>query len=209
MRLRHSIQTLSGRQRRPEGGGDPRPPWRGNPALFRRTRKIDSICFASQSTWSAPRTEQISSSDNAKLLKSRISVSSPLWTSRQDDRSLAAVLFGTRAKPSDLSARRSSQALTTSGKAWDPAAKLATNMEVILNGISHYGAHRLCKRALYSCRRAVRTRVTFGQVLPCRKAHLATYRKARKLISLRADDIGRALLLTQPLPGRQLPVVSA
>jgi hypothetical protein len=56
-----------------------------------------------------------------------------LWTSRQDDRSLAVVLFGTRVKPSDLSAHGSSQALMTGRKVWDPVEKLATDMEVILN----------------------------------------------------------------------------
>jgi hypothetical protein len=56
-----------------------------------------------------------------------------LWKSRQDDRSLAVVLFGTRVKPSDLSAHGSSQALMTRGKVWDPVEKLATDMEVILN----------------------------------------------------------------------------
>lgn len=56
-----------------------------------------------------------------------------LWTSRQDDRSLAVVLFGTRVKPSDLSAHGFSQTLMTGGKVWDPVDKLATDMEVILN----------------------------------------------------------------------------
>jgi hypothetical protein len=53
------------------------------------------------------------------------------------------------------------------------------------------------------------TRVTFGQVLLCRKKHLATYIKLGKALCLRIEDIGRVLLLTQPRPGRQLPVVSA
>ena len=54
-----------------------------------------------------------------------------------------------------------------------------------------------------------RTQVTFGLVLPCRKKHLATYIKLGKALSLRVEDIGRRRLLTQPRPGRQLPVVSA
>jgi hypothetical protein len=33
--------------------------------------------------------------------------------------------------------------------------------------------------------------------------------KPEKSLSLKVDDIGRARLLTQPRPGRQLPVVSA
>ena len=59
------------------------------------------------------------------------------------------------------------------------------------------------------CQRAYRTRVTFGLVLPCRKTRLATYMQTRNAISLRVEDIGRRRLLTQPRPGRQLPVVSA
>jgi hypothetical protein len=54
-----------------------------------------------------------------------------------------------------------------------------------------------------------RTQVTFGHVLPCRKAHLATYCKHGKALSLRVDDIGRRRPLTRRRPGRQLPVVSA
>ena len=59
------------------------------------------------------------------------------------------------------------------------------------------------------CRPAYRTRVTFRLVLLCRKTRLATYMKPEKALSLKVDDIGRARLLTQPRPGRQLPVVSA
>jgi hypothetical protein len=59
------------------------------------------------------------------------------------------------------------------------------------------------------CQRAYQTRVTFGPVLLCRKKHLATYCKLGNALSLRVDDIGRRRLLTQPRPGRQLPVVSA
>jgi hypothetical protein len=55
-----------------------------------------------------------------------------LWTSRQDDRSLAVILFGTRVNASDLSAHGPSQVLMTGAKVWDPVDKLATDMEVIL-----------------------------------------------------------------------------
>jgi len=49
----------------------------------------------------------------------------------------------------------------------------------------------------YSCRRAPPTRVTFGQVLPCRKAHLAPYIKPEKALLLKVDDIDRTQLLVR------------
>jgi hypothetical protein len=55
----------------------------------------------------------------------------------------------------------------------------------------------------------IQTRVTFGQVLLCRKKHLATYIKPGNALSLRIEDIGRRRLLTQPRLSRHLPVVSA
>jgi hypothetical protein len=54
-----------------------------------------------------------------------------------------------------------------------------------------------------------RTQVTFGPYFRAEKKHLASYSKPRRAISLKVDDIGRRRLLTQPRPGRQLPVVSA
>jgi hypothetical protein len=41
------------------------------------------------------------------------------------------------------------------------------------------------------------------------KSILPTYIQAGKALFLRVEDIGRRRLLTQPRPGRQLPVVSA
>lgn len=56
-----------------------------------------------------------------------------LWTSRQDDRSLAVVLFGTRVKSSDVSAVGYSQPLMAAGKVWEPVEKLATDLGVVLS----------------------------------------------------------------------------
>jgi hypothetical protein len=56
-----------------------------------------------------------------------------LWTSRQDDRCQAVVLFGDRIAPSDLSVVGTSQELMPSGKVWDVVDTLATDMDVILS----------------------------------------------------------------------------
>jgi hypothetical protein len=55
-----------------------------------------------------------------------------LWTSRQDDRCNAVVLFGPRIKPSDFSITGTSTTLMTAGVVWDPVNQLATDMDVIL-----------------------------------------------------------------------------
>lgn len=55
-----------------------------------------------------------------------------LWTSRQDDRCNAVVLFGSRIKPSDFSVTGTSTTLMTAGVVWDPVNQLATDMDVIL-----------------------------------------------------------------------------
>jgi hypothetical protein len=56
-----------------------------------------------------------------------------LWTSRQDDRCNALVLFGSRIDPSDFSAAGISTTLMTAGVVWDPVNQLATDMDVILS----------------------------------------------------------------------------
>ncbi len=56
-----------------------------------------------------------------------------LWTSRQDDRCNAVVLFGSRILPSDFSVTGTSTTLMTAGVVWDPVTQLATDMDVILN----------------------------------------------------------------------------
>lgn len=56
-----------------------------------------------------------------------------LWTSRQDDRCNAVVLFGSRINPTDLSVRGPSTTLMTAGVVWDPVAQLATDMGVLLS----------------------------------------------------------------------------
>jgi hypothetical protein len=55
-----------------------------------------------------------------------------LWTSRQDDRSLAVVLFQTRVQTTDLSAKSPSIPLIESGTVWAPVDVLATELGVIL-----------------------------------------------------------------------------
>lgn len=56
-----------------------------------------------------------------------------LWTSRQDDRCNAVVLFGSRIEPSEFSATGTSTTLMTAGVVWDPVSQLAINMDVILS----------------------------------------------------------------------------
>ena len=59
------------------------------------------------------------------------------------------------------------------------------------------------------CQRAYQTRVTFGLYSRAEKGISPLTCKPGKALSLRVEDIGRRRLLTQPRPGRQLPVVSA
>ena len=55
------------------------------------------------------------------------------WTSRQDDRSQAVVLFGTRVQPSDILAARDSTPLIENGAVDDLARALATDLGVLLD----------------------------------------------------------------------------
>ena len=55
------------------------------------------------------------------------------WTSRQDDRSQAVVLFGTRVQPSDIVAAGGSTPLIENGAVYDLARILATELGVLLD----------------------------------------------------------------------------
>ena len=55
-----------------------------------------------------------------------------LWSSRQDDRSLAVVLFGTRIKASDLLDAKSSRPLITKDVPEEFVLELATDLKVLL-----------------------------------------------------------------------------
>jgi hypothetical protein len=55
------------------------------------------------------------------------------WTSRQDDRSQAVVLFGTRVQPSDIVAARNSTQIIQNGVVIDLAKALATDLGVLLD----------------------------------------------------------------------------
>jgi hypothetical protein len=55
-----------------------------------------------------------------------------LWSSRQDDRALAVVLFGTRVKASDLIDANSSRPLITKGVPAEFVLELATDLKVLL-----------------------------------------------------------------------------
>jgi RES domain len=55
------------------------------------------------------------------------------WTSRQDDRSQAVVLFGTRVQPSDIEPTGNSTPLIQNGVVIDLAKALATDMGVLLD----------------------------------------------------------------------------
>jgi hypothetical protein len=55
-----------------------------------------------------------------------------LWSSRQDDRALAVVLFGNRVKASDLLDGNLSRTLITKGVAEDFVLQLATDLKVLL-----------------------------------------------------------------------------
>lgn len=55
------------------------------------------------------------------------------WTSRQDDRSQAVVLFGTRVQPSDIVVAGDSTPLIENGAVYDLARALATDLGVLLD----------------------------------------------------------------------------
>ncbi len=55
------------------------------------------------------------------------------WTSRQDDRAQAVVLFGTRVQPSDIVAVGNSTPLIENGVVYDLARALATDLGVLLD----------------------------------------------------------------------------
>jgi hypothetical protein len=55
-----------------------------------------------------------------------------LWSSRQDDRALAVVLFGTRVKASDLFDGKSTRPLMTNGVPAEFVLELATDLKVLL-----------------------------------------------------------------------------
>jgi hypothetical protein len=55
-----------------------------------------------------------------------------LWSSRQDDRALAVVLFGSRVKASDLVDAKISRPLNTKGVPEDFVIELATDLKVLL-----------------------------------------------------------------------------
>jgi hypothetical protein len=55
-----------------------------------------------------------------------------LWSSRQDDRALAVVLFGSRVKASDLVDAKISRPLITKGVPEDFVLELATDLKVLL-----------------------------------------------------------------------------
>ena len=55
------------------------------------------------------------------------------WISRQDDRSQAVVLFGTRVQPSDIVAAGNSTPLIENGAVYDLARALATDLGVLLD----------------------------------------------------------------------------
>jgi hypothetical protein len=55
-----------------------------------------------------------------------------LWSSRQDDRALAVVLFGSRVKASDLLDAKLSRPLIRNGVPVDFVVELATDLKVLL-----------------------------------------------------------------------------
>jgi hypothetical protein len=55
------------------------------------------------------------------------------WTSRQDDRSQAVVLFGTRVQPADIVVAGNSAPLIENGAIYDLARALATELGVLLD----------------------------------------------------------------------------
>jgi hypothetical protein len=55
-----------------------------------------------------------------------------LWSSRQDDRALAVVLFGSRVKVSDLLDAKLSRSLIRNGTPEDFVLELATDLKVLL-----------------------------------------------------------------------------
>jgi hypothetical protein len=55
------------------------------------------------------------------------------WTCRQDDRSQAVVLFGTRVQPSDIAPTGSAAPLIENGAVYDLAKALATDLGVLLD----------------------------------------------------------------------------
>jgi hypothetical protein len=55
------------------------------------------------------------------------------WTCRQDDRSQAVVLFGTRVQPSDIAPTGSATPLFENGAVYDLAKALATDLGVLLD----------------------------------------------------------------------------
>jgi hypothetical protein len=55
------------------------------------------------------------------------------WTSRQDDRSQAVVLFGTRVRPSNIVPTGNSTPLIENVAVYDVARALATDLGVLLD----------------------------------------------------------------------------